>query len=94
MKKEAFVLRNLIFSAMCLAIGLILPFFTGQIQQIGSMLLPMHLPVLICGMICGWGWGGLIGFILPLLRFAIFGMPPIFPQGVSLFKTTEKMNCS
>lgn len=76
--------RKLTFSAMFLAIGLVLPFFTGQIPQIGSMLLPMHLPVFICGMVCGGGWGGIVGFILPLLRYALFGMPPIFPKGISM----------
>ncbi len=77
-------IKNLTWSAMFLAIGLVLPFFTGQIPQIGSMLLPMHLPVLICGMVCGGGWGCLIGFVLPLLRYALFGMPIIFPMGISM----------
>lgn len=75
---------DLCLSAMFLAIGLILPFVTGQIPQIGSMLLPMHLPVLLCGLICGWQYGGAVGFILPFLRYAMFGMPPIFPTGVSM----------
>lgn len=75
---------NLCLSAMFLAIGLVLPFVTGQIPQIGSMLLPMHLPVLLCGLICGWQYGGAVGFILPFLRYAMFGMPPIFPAGVSM----------
>ena len=46
--------KNLVLAAMFLAIGLVLPFFTGQIPQIGSMLLPMHLPVLLCGLL--WSW--------------------------------------
>ena len=68
---------NLVLSAMFLAVGIILPFFTGQIPQVGSMLLPMHLPVLLCGLICGWQYGGAVGFILPLMRTAMFGMPPM-----------------
>lgn len=75
---------NLVLSAMCMAIGLVLPFFTGQIPQIGRMLLPMHLPVLLCGLICGWQYGGVVGFVLPLLRYAMFGMPPIFPTGLAM----------
>ena len=62
--------RNLVMSAMLLAVGIVLPFFNGQIPQIGGMLLPMHLPVLVCGLICGWPYGGVIGFLLPLLRYA------------------------
>ena len=69
---------------MFMALGLVLPFFTGQVPQIGSMLLPMHIPVLLCGLICGGGWGGLVGFILPLLRYGLFGMPAIFPQGIAM----------
>ena len=75
---------NLILAAMFLAVGIILPFFTGQIPQIGSMLLPMHLPALLCGLICGWQYGLSVGFILPLLRYALFGMPPIFPTGIAM----------
>ncbi len=60
---------------MFLAIGMVLPFFTGQIPKLGNMLLPMHIPVIVCGLICGWGYGGTVGFVLPLLRCAVFGMP-------------------
>ncbi len=75
---------NLSMAAVFLALGIVLPFFTGQIPQIGNMLLPMHLPVLLCGLICGWQYGGTVGFILPLLRYALFGMPYIFPTGISM----------
>ncbi|MDE6608731.1 MAG: ECF transporter S component, partial [Lachnospiraceae bacterium] len=51
--------------------------------QIGSMLLPMHLPVLVCGLICGWQYGGIVGFLLPLLRYVLFGMPPM-PNGIAM----------
>ena len=76
--------RNFVLAAMFMALGLVLPFLTGQIQQIGNMLLPMHLPVLVCGLICGWQYGAVVGFVLPLLRFVLFGMPPIYPMGVSM----------
>ncbi|MBQ8584776.1 MAG: ECF transporter S component [Butyricicoccus sp.] len=69
---------------MFLALGLVLPFVTGQIPEIGAMLLPMHIPVLLCGLICGWQHGTIVGFVLPLLRYMLFGMPPIFPTGISM----------
>ncbi len=75
---------KLTLSAMFLALGFVLPFFTGQIPQIGNMLLPMHLPVLLCGLICGWQYGLVIGLCLPLVRSMIFGMPPIFPTGIAM----------
>ncbi len=78
--------RNLkmVLAAMFLAIAFVLPFFTGQIPQIGSMLCPMHIPVLLCGFICGWPWGGIVGFIAPLLRSVVLGMPPLFPTAVCM----------
>lgn len=82
MKKNS--IKNLALAAMFMAVGLVLPFFTGQIPQVGSMLLPMHLPVLMCGLICGWRHGAVIGLILPLFRFMLFGMPPIFPTGLAM----------
>lgn len=77
-------IKKLTLSAMFLALCLVLPFFTVQVPQIGSALLPMHLPVLICGFVCGWPYGLVVGFIAPLLRFVLFGMPPIFPVGVAM----------
>lgn len=75
---------TLTLAAMFLAIGLLLPFLTGQIKQFGNMLLPMHIPVILCGLICGWQYGLGVGFVLPLLRYAMFGMPILFPTGVAM----------
>lgn len=68
-------LYRMIVTAVLLALGLILPFLTGQLQAFGKLLSPLHIPVLICGMTCGWAWGGLLGAVLPVLRMALFGMP-------------------
>ena len=67
--------KRLTISAVLLALGLILPFFTGQIQAIGNKLLPMHIPILICGFVCGWKYGLMVGFMTPLLRSLLFSMP-------------------
>ena len=77
-------IRTLVLAAFMLALCLVLPFFTGQIPQIGSMLLPMHLPVLLCGLLCGWQYGAAVGFVAPLLRYVLFGMPPIYPVGIAM----------
>ena len=76
--------KNMTLSAMFLALGLVLPFLTGQIPQIGSMLLPMHIPVMLCGLICGWQYGAVVGFIMPLLRSALFGAPVMFPAATAM----------
>ena len=72
-------IKKLTLSAMFLGLAFVLPFFTGQIPQIGSMLCPMHIPVLLCGFFCGAPWGFGVGFIAPLLRSFVLGMPPMFP---------------
>lgn len=71
-----------VFAALCLAIGMVLPLLTAQIKEIGDTLLPMHLPVLLCGFICGWPYGGAVGLLLPFVRSMVFGMPPLFPNAV------------
>lgn len=77
-------IRKLIYAALYLAIAMVLPFLTGQIPQIGAMLSPMHIPVLLCGFMCGWPWGLAVGFIAPLLRSVLFGMPALFPAAVAM----------
>lgn len=71
-------------SSLCLALALTLPFLTGQLPTLGSMLLPMHIPVLLCGFLCGWAWGLGVGVVAPLLRSVTFGMPPLFPTAVCM----------
>lgn len=77
-------IRKLTYAALFLALALVLPFLTGQIPQIGSALSPMHIPVLLCGFLVGWPWGLAVGFIAPLLRSLIFGMPVIVPGAVAM----------
>lgn len=76
--------KKLALSAVFIALGLLLPFVTGQIPTIGNMLLPMHIPVLLCGFVCGWKYGFTVGFTLPLLRSVLFGMPPMFPIAIAM----------
>lgn len=76
--------QRMVMAGVCLALCLVLPFLTGQIPEIGSKLSPMHIPVLLCGLTCGWPWALAVGFIAPPLRFLLFGMPPIFPTGVGM----------
>ena len=77
-------LLNLILAALFLGIGLVLPLLTGQIQKFGNMLLPMHIPVLLCGFICGPQFGLLVGAILPIMRSLIFSMPVMYPNAVAM----------
>ena len=83
-RQNAQRVQKLTFAALYLALGMVLPFLTGQIPEIGSMLCPMHIPALLCGFVCGWPWGLAVGAISPLLRSVLFGMPTMFPGAVSM----------
>ncbi len=84
MSKRSKLILRISLSGMFLALAMVLPLLTGQIPEIGQKLSPMHIPVLICGFICGWPYGLAVGFFAPLLRFLIFGMPPIYPGGLAM----------
>lgn len=84
MKAQNKNLINSLLTAMFIALGLVLPFLTGQIQQIGNMLLPMHLPVMLCGLICGWQYGLFAGMVLPVMRSLLFTMPVLYPSAVAM----------
>ncbi len=75
---------TMVLAAFFLALCMVMPLLVGQIPQIGSMLLPMHIPVLICGYVCGGKWGMLVGFVAPLLRSILFGMPPMMPNAAAM----------
>lgn len=75
---------TLVLAAMFMALGLVLPFITMQIPEIGKMLSPMHIPVMLCGVFCGPYYGLVVGFITPLLRGVLFGMPALIPNGVAM----------
>ena len=76
--------RKLAYSALFLAIALVLPFLTGQIPQIGQALSPMHIPVLLCGFVCGPAWGAAVGAIAPILRSLLFAMPAMYPGAIAM----------
>ncbi len=69
---------------MFIALGWLMPFLTGQIPEIGNMLCPMHIPVLFAGFILGKWYGAGIGFIIPLTRSSIFGLPVFYPIALGM----------
>lgn len=84
MKKHRELLK-MVLSALFLAIAYVLPYLTGQIPEVGSMLCPMHIPVILCGFICGWHWGLIVGAIAPLFRsFLTGGYPPLMPTALCM----------
>ena len=77
MKKQTTI--KITYSAMCIAIAIVLPFITANNTKLGNMLCLMHIPVLLCGFLCGWQYGFAVGAVSPILRSLIVGAPPMFP---------------
>ena len=69
-------IRNLTISALCTALCVVLPIVFHIIPNAGAVLLPMHIPVLLCGMVCSWQYGLICGVLGPVLSSVLTGMPP------------------
>ena len=76
--------KNLVMAALFTAIGVVLPQSFHMIPNAGSIILPMHIPVLICGMTVGGFYGAIAGALTVSLSILINGMPPLFPTGVCM----------
>ncbi len=76
MKKTRFDTKQLVFAGLCTALGVVLPIALHGIPNAGRILLPMHLPVLLSGLLCGPFGGLLCGVLTPVLSSLITGMPP------------------
>ncbi len=77
--------RHLVFSALCAALCVVLPLALHAIPRAGNVLLPMHIPVLLCGLACGPLWGLGCGVLGPVLSSLITGMPvPAYLPGMML----------
>lgn len=84
MGKYSKTIFKIVMSGALIAIGWVLPFLTGQIKEIGSMLSPMHFPVFFAGFLVGPFYALAVGIILPITRSLIFGMPVLFPGAVCM----------
>ena len=69
-------IKRLTLSALCIALCVVLPMAFHVIPNAGSVMLPMHIPVLLCGLVCGWQYGLLCGLLGPLVSSVLTGMPP------------------
>jgi len=75
---------TLILASIFLALSIILPRFISPIPEIGQRLLPMHIPVLLCGFFCGWKYGLIVGVLAPLLKTLFPPGPPLFPIAIAM----------
>ncbi|MEG0934043.1 MAG: ECF transporter S component [Clostridia bacterium] len=72
-----FKTKKIVLTAVCVALGVVLPMAFHAIPNAGSVFLPMHIPVLLCGLVCGWPFGLACGLLAPLLSSLLTGMPPM-----------------
>ena len=63
-------------AALCIALCYVLP-VVFHAAGLGSVFSPMHIPVLLCGLICGSGYGIFCGIAGPVLSSILSGMPPM-----------------
>ena len=69
--------KKVVFTAVCIALCVVLPMAFHSIQNAGTIFLPMHIPVLLCGLMCGWPFGFICGLLGPTLSCLLTGMPPV-----------------
>ncbi len=69
--------KKMVYTAVCIALCVVLPLAFHSIGNSGQIFLPMHIPVLLCGLMCGWPFGLACGVLGPMLSSFITEMPPI-----------------
>ncbi len=73
--------NRIVLSGMLAAVGVLLPFITGHAFGVpGTILLPMHIPVFLMGLLCGPMYGAIGGLMIPVMSSLITGMPSVFPM--------------
>ena len=69
-------------TAFCIALCRVLA-MAFHAFGLGMAFSPMHLPVLLCGLLCGWPYGAFCGLAGPVVSFLLSGMPGV-PQLVHM----------
>ena len=73
--------RTLVFAGLFALLGVLLPTVTSHAVGLpGNILLPMHIPVLTCGLVCGPWYGLACGILSPTLSSLLTGMPMAYPN--------------
>ena len=68
-------IKRICICAICTALCYVLPIAFHTVG-LGSVLSPMHIPVLLCGLVCSGFYGGFCGIAGPILSSVLSGMPP------------------
>ena len=76
--------QKLVLASFFLALAFVLPFLTANNPELGKLLLPMHIPALLCGFFCGYKYGIVVGLVAPITRSLFFTMPPLYPTAIAM----------
>lgn len=77
-------IKKLTYSGLLLALAVLIPFIFHVTGVLGTVFLPMHIPVLLCGFICDKKHGLIVGAIAPIINMVISGMPVLYPVGIAM----------
>lgn len=72
--------KELVLSGLLIALGLVLPMAFHLFNAGGSVFLPMHIPVLLGGMILSPIFALLVGVLTPIVSNLLTSMPPLMPM--------------
>ena len=74
--------RSYVLTAAFVSLAVLLPWVFHQFHLAGPTFLPMHIFVLMAGLLFGWRAGVIVGLLTPLASYAVSGMPvlSILPQ--------------
>lgn len=82
-------IRSMITAGVLIAMGILLPMVLHSIPNAGSIFLPMHIPVLLAGLLLSWPWALAVGILTPVLSSLLTGMPPMAPVPMAVIMTFE-----
>lgn len=80
---KGFSIRNILLAMVFLALSIFLPKLCENVPGLESILLVAHIPIYLCGFVCGGPLGFAMGMVSPVLRSVIFGVPELYPDGVA-----------
>jgi hypothetical protein len=77
--KEFIDIKKLWYSVLFVIGAIVLPQLFHLAGWVGPAFLPMHIPVILSGIILGKKYGVITGIAAPILSTALTGMPVAFP---------------
>lgn len=78
--------RKMVYAAVILALSIAIPAIFHFTALPGNIFLPMHLPVLVGGLLLGPVYGLIVGMLAPILNFFLTNMPPVPMLYIMIFE--------